>query len=159
MSRAWEDDSSFTEQRSRAVVSALSRPPRRRGAFVYSNLGYVVAGAAIDRITGMPFEDALHTHLLEPLGITSAGFGPPPTIWGHGSKLQIGSFRLGRGAPASPRNVRSDNPAVYTPAGRLHLTLTDWAKFHQLFLNRGDSLLRPETIEHLLALPEGKGKG
>ena len=75
---AWEDTSPMTEQRTRAAVSALSYSPRSRGAFHYSNLGYIVVGAAIDRITGMPFENALDIHLLDPLGITSAGFGPPP---------------------------------------------------------------------------------
>jgi CubicO group peptidase (beta-lactamase class C family) len=46
-----------------------------------------------------------------------------------------------------------------TPAGRLHLTLADWAKFQQLFLNQGHDLLKAATIEHLLALSPGKGRG
>lgn len=159
MREAWEDTSPITEQRTRAVVSALSRPPNGRGAFRYSNLGYVVVGAAIDRIAGLPFEDVLHINLLEPLGITSAGFGPPPDIWGHRPRLQVGSLTVGRGSPAPPGSVRSDNPAVLTPAGRLHLTLTDWAKFQQLFLNQGHDLLEPPSIEHLLTVPAGKGNG
>lgn len=157
MLRSWEDTSPPTEQRTRAVLSALSRPPRSRGVFRYSNLGYIVAGAAIDRIAGMPFEDALHINLLQPLEITSAGFGSPPDIWGHRPKLQVGSLSIGRGSPAEPGQARSDNPAVMTPAGRLHLTLTDWAKFQQLFLNQGADVLKPATIEHLLALPPGRG--
>lgn len=159
MLNAWEDTSPMTEQRTRAVESALSRSPRSRGAFRYSNLGYIVVGAAIDRITGIPFESALHIHLLEPLGITSAGFGPPPDIWGHKPKLKVGSLAVGRGSPAEPVSIRSDNPAVMTPAGRLHLTLTDWAKFQHLFLNQGHDLLKAATIEHLLAVPQDKGRG
>ncbi|MEA2001278.1 MAG: serine hydrolase [Actinomycetota bacterium] len=157
--KAWEDTSPMTEQRTRAVVSALSRPPDRRGAFRYSNLGYVIVGAAIDRIAEMPFEDALRINLLEPLGITSAGFGPPPDIWGHRPRFQLGSLTIGRGSPAEPGSPRSDNPAVLTPAGRLHLTLADWAKFQQLFLNQGHDLLKPATIEHLLTLPADKSRG
>ncbi len=159
MLNAWEDTSPMTEQRTQAVVSALSRSPRSRGAFRYSNLGYIVVGAAIDRIAGIPFEDALHIHLLDPLGITSAGFGPPPDIWGHRPKLQIGSLAAGRGSPAEPVSIRSDNPAVMTPAGRLHLTLTDWAKFQNLFLKEGHDVLKAATIEHLLALPPNTGSG
>lgn len=159
MLEAWKDTRPLTAQRTQAAASALARPPRSRGAFRYSNLGYIVVGAAIDRIAGMPFEDALRAHLLEPLGITSAGFGPPPEIWGHRPRFQIGSLAIGRGSPAQPGLARSDNPAVMTPAGRLHLTLTDWAKFQQLFLNHGHGLLEPATVERLLALPPGKGRG
>jgi CubicO group peptidase (beta-lactamase class C family) len=61
MLSAWEDPLPVTDQRTRAVVSALSRPPRSRGAFRYSNLGYIVVGAAIDRIAGIPFGDVLRT--------------------------------------------------------------------------------------------------
>lgn len=149
----------MTEQRTRAVASALSRPPDGRGAFLYSNLGYVVVGAAIDRIAAVPFEGALHINLLEPLGVTSAGLGPPPDIWGHRPRLQLGGLTVGRGSPAPPGSVRSDNPAVLTPAGRLHLTLADWAKFQQLFLDQGHDLLEPASVERLLTVPAGKGNG
>ena len=159
MVAGWEDTADATEQRTQAVVSALSGPPRARGSFRYSNLGYIVVGAAIDRTSGMPFEDALSSEIFEPLGISTAGFGPPPDIWGHKPKLQIGSFTAGRGSPADPGLPRSDNPAVMTPAGRLHLTLADWAKFQRVFLNRGGDFLEPATIEHLLAIPAGKGSG
>ncbi len=159
MLNAWEDTSPVTDQRTRAVLSALSRPPRSRGTFRYSNLGYIVVGAAIDRIGGMPFEEALQVILLEPLGIRSAGFGPPPDVWGHQPKLQIGALTTGRGSPAQPGLARSDNPAVMTPAGRLHLALADWAKFQHLFLNQGHGMLEAGTIERLLAVPPGKGRG
>jgi CubicO group peptidase (beta-lactamase class C family) len=155
MLRAWRDVTPIAEQRSSAVVSALARPPQRRGAFRYSNLGYVVVGAAIDRVAGMPFEAALHGYVFEPLGVTSAGFGPPPAIHGHQSRVQLGGLVAGRGAPADPGGERSDNPAVMTPAGRLHLTLADWARFQRVFLRAGEPLLQESTVKHLLRLPEG----
>lgn len=155
MRAAWADTAPLTEQRSRAVVAALSRPPRRHGRFRYSNLGYIVVGAAIDRIAGASFEDALHLELLEPLGITSAGFGPPPDIWGHRPRLQVGGLTVGRGGPAEPSNPKSDNRAVLSPAGRLHLSLADWARFQRVFLNKGHPLIEAATLEHLLALPPG----
>ena len=48
---------------------------------------------------------------------------------------------------------------MLTPAGRLHLTLADWAKLQQLFLNQGHDLLEPASIERLLTLPAGEGRG
>ncbi len=75
MDRAWKDDRPLVDQRTDAVRFALSRPPRGRGAFRYSNLGYVVVGAAIDRLAAISFEDTLRRHLLDPLGVQSLGFG------------------------------------------------------------------------------------
>ena len=159
MLHAYDDTTPSTEQRTRATVSALAQPPSGRNEFRYSNLGYIVVGAAIDRLTGIPYEEALRIHLLDPLGITSAGFGPPPDIWGHAGKTRLRNLIVGKGAPTPPDNPRSDNPTVMTPAGRLHLTLADWAKFQHLILNRGHDLLEPGTVSRLLTAPAGKGTG
>lgn len=156
---AWSDPRPVVEQRTATVAAALADPPDRRGAFRYSNLGYVVAGAAIERLAGVPFEAALRMHLLEPLGIGSGGFGPPPDIWGHRPRLQLGSLVTGRGAPADPADSRSDNPPVMTPAGRLHLSLADWAKFQRMILDEGGDFLRPSTVTRLLALPPEGTRG
>lgn len=162
MLAAWRDPRPLREQRTDVAARALARPPRRPGRFLYSNLGYIVIGAAIERITDLPFESALTVHLLEPLGITSGGFGPPPEIWGHGGRMlalgPLGIVNLGRGAPADPARPESDNPAVMSPAGRLHLTLADWATFHRVFLTDGGGLLRPESIERLLRPAPGRGQ-
>ena len=161
MKAAYGDAAPLERQRTAATTAALARPPRRPGRFLYSNLGYIVIGAAIERITGLPFESALATHVLDPLGITSAGFGPPRELWGHGGRMlalgPIGLVDLGRGAPADPERVESDNPAIMTPAGRLHVTLADWAKFQRIFLTHGGGFLRPDTVERLLTPAPGRG--
>ena len=63
---------------------------------------------------------------------------------------RLGLIDLGRVGPADPAAVESDNPAVMSPAGRLHLTLEDWARFQRVFLAEGDGFLRPATVERLL---------
>ena len=121
----------------------------------------MIIGAAIERITDLAFEDALVKHVFEPLGITSAGFGPPRRLWGHAGRLLVlgplGVFDLGGGAPADPDAVESDNPAILSPAGRLHLSLEEWARFQRVLLSDGDGFLRPATIERLLTPGQGKG--
>ena len=139
MAAAYSDDRPLREQRSEVAAAALARPPRRPGRFRYSNLGYIVIGAAIERIAGAPYERALATHVLEPLGIASAGFGAPPAIRGHRART-----------PAPPEDPRSDNPPVMGPAGRLHLSLQDWARFQRVFLTEGGGFLAPATVERLL---------
>lgn len=154
MPALWASSAPPDEQRTDTVRAALSVEPDRPGRFRYSNLGYVVAGAAIDRCAGMPFEEALRVHVLDPLGIESLGFGPPPSVCGHGSRLRLGPLTVGKGAAAPPDDVRSDNPTLFTPAGRMHLTIDDWARFHRVFLREGAPLLSADTVRHLLAVPE-----
>ena len=117
----------------------------------------MVIGAAIDRITGVPYEEALTRHVLEPLGITSVGYGPPPIVWGHRARVQLAGLGLFIGKPADPQSARSDNPRMLSSAGTLHLTIADWAKFLSLFINDGGDLLQPETIDFLLKYSEGSG--
>lgn len=155
MRRARSDTRSALEQRTATARDVLRAAPARHGQFRYSNLGYVIVGAAIDRIAGS-YEQALHDLVLDPLGIDSAGFGPPPDIWGHQPRLQLGPVGVGRGRPSPPARPTSDNPAVYTPAGRLHLSLPDWATIvRRLFLDTDNRLLTTESIDRLLHVPDG----
>ncbi len=160
MSDSHSTSLSAVDERSAATERTLSDPPKKHGEFVYSNLGYMVAGAAIDRLAEALFEDVLRTEILDPLGITSAGIGPPPLIRGHHSRLSLPGITAGRGRPAIPGDSKfADNPSLLTPAGRLHLSVPDWAKVLRVFLNNGAPLVSPETIEHLLADPDANGKG
>ena len=157
MQPAWLDARPLAWQRTDAARQALRESPRRPGRYVYSNLSYIVVGAAIDRLASAAYERALADRVLKPLGIGSAGFGPPPEIWGHPARLRLGAAGLFRGRPADPAEPKSDNPAVYASAATLHLTLEDWAAFCRIFLTEGGDLLAPGTVEDLLAQPPGHG--
>jgi len=118
--------------------------------FLYSNFGYTIAGAMAEQISGKAWEQLLSELLLQPLGITSAGFGAPGTPgtvdqpWGH---LPVESNWV----PVPPGPL-ADNPAVISPAGCVHLTISDWAKYAAFHL-RGvlgqGQLLKPETFKRL----------
>jgi CubicO group peptidase (beta-lactamase class C family) len=69
---------------------------------------------------------------------------------------------VGRGAPVDPGSrerpdLRADNPPVMSPAGRIHLTLDDWARFIRIFLTDGYPLLNLASIVKLTTPPGGKG--
>ena len=155
MFAGWKDARPLFLQRTEVAAKCLAAPPKNRGRFVYSNLGYAVMGAAIDRITGATFEEAVQREVFEPLGVTTAGWGAPPEIWGRGGLLMLGGLILGPGKPADPADPRSDNPALISPAGRLHLSLADWARIHRVFLSGGGGLVSPESIERLFVVPDG----
>jgi CubicO group peptidase (beta-lactamase class C family) len=160
MRAAFDDTRPLVDQRTEIAAGTLARPPRSAGRVLYSNLGYIVIGAAIERLAGAPFESALENHVFRPLKMTSAGFGPPPHLCGHsGRMLALGPmlFDLGRGGPVEPRAPLSDNPPIMTPAGRIHVALKDWATFHRMLLANGRDFLRPESVEMLLMPAAGRG--
>lgn len=139
------DDSSAPAQRQAFVAELLSRPPAgEAGRYRYGNAGYILIGAAIEQATKRSWEQALREQLFAPLGITGAGFGAPTggSPWGHGAA----------GEPVDPAGI-ADNPPILGPAGRVHLTPGDYARFLALFLNNGAPLIGKATLAHLLSPP------
>ncbi len=154
MSQAWDDPRPLAAQRTDAARRALRDSPDQPGRFRYSNLAYIIVGAAIDRLARATFEQALNTHVLAPLGIETAGFGPPSEVWGHAARLRLGGIGLLAGPPADPSDPFSDNPALLSAAGTMHITMADWARFIRVFMVGGSNLLRDDTVERLLRGPQ-----
>jgi D-alanyl-D-alanine carboxypeptidase len=107
-----------------AVSAMLSRPPGATvGTFTYSNAGYMMAGAALERATGMAWEDLMRDRLFAPLSMTTCGFGPNATAntvdepWGH---TLVGGMLVA---------MNVDNPPALGPAGTVHCSLADWLAF------------------------------
>jgi CubicO group peptidase (beta-lactamase class C family) len=109
-------------------------------------VGYVLAGLMAEQVTGAPWEELMRRRLFRPLGMTSAGFGPPGKPgqviqpWGH------------RGEGDELRPLLEDNAPVMGPAGTIHCSVPDWAKFASLHLRGtvgGQRLLKPETLKAL----------
>ena len=69
----------LVDQRARFTLLSLKIPPVHppRGAFLYSNGGFVIAGHLIELATKEPWEESLKELLFRPLGMDRAGFGPP----------------------------------------------------------------------------------
>lgn len=155
MFSAWKDQRPLEQQRTELAINTFRKQPGRDGRFRYSNVGYILIGAAIDRLTGVPFETALDEYLFKPLGITSVGYGPPPHILGHSGKLRLpGGILLLKGKPKAADNPRSDNPPLASSAGTLYLTLSDWARFLSVFLKSNDETVVPNrVIDQLLDGP------
>lgn len=135
----------FVEQLLREAPSA--KPGTQ---FVYSNQGFTIAGAMLEELTGKTWEELLQRELFEPLGMSSAGFGAP------GSAASLDQPRGHSLLGAVPPGPRADNPAAIGPAGTVHASLSDWAKFVGLHLagERGiDGLLKAETLRKLHESP------
>lgn len=145
-------------QRRRVTEIVLCQPPINEPGDKqeYSNAGFTIAGAIAETITGQDYEDLLRHLLFAPLGMKSAGFGAMGTPgrldapWQH---REEGDRLL----PVSP-GPDSDNPPFITPAGRVHCSIYDWAKYIQCVLaaTRGEQgLLPPDQVRQLNEPPFG----
>lgn len=136
------------------AAEILTTPPTQRGEYIYSNAGYVVAGAMMEAVTGKPWEDLMREKLFEPLGMNDTGFGAPSrpgAPWGHDGGL----FGW---KPKDPTERNSDNPPVMGPAGTVHTTMEDYARFIAAHLKgaRGeDGIVTAETFRTLHAPTPG----
>ncbi len=145
-----------TDQRRAALRSLLSKPPLSRPGtvYAYSNCGYVMAGLMAEQVSGQSWEDLIQQRLFDPLGMKSAGFGPPGQTsrdridqpWGH--REMFGRFEP----------VLQDNPPCMGPAGTVHCSVPDWGKFAALHLRGAQGkarLLKPATFRTLHTPPPG----
>jgi CubicO group peptidase (beta-lactamase class C family) len=133
--QAWADQGKVSpiKQRQRFVKALLDRKPDYEPGTksVYSNQGYAVAGVMLETLAGKPWEDLMREKIFKPLGMTSAGFRAPKPDqpWGHDD-----------GKPVAPE-PQGDNPDAVGPAGTVHVSIGDWAKFARYCLQNKDEKL------------------
>lgn len=151
-----------------AIVRDIARMPLQAApgaAFIYSDLGFILLGEIVRRVSGVPLDAFCRTNLFEPLGMVDTGFCPPavadriaPTEWDADS-----------GAPAGRRMLRGvvhDGNArlvggVSGHAG-LFSTARDLARFCRMLLCGGEldgvrvlSRVAVETMTRDQPMPPG----
>jgi len=116
-------------QRESAAAWGLAAPPTGpRGGYHYSNIGYVIAGAMIERAMNGTYESLLLSELGAPVGATQIGFGPTTTA--NTSAQPVGHARSGSQWVACEA---CDNPPGLSAAGRAHMSISDWGRIiHEL---------------------------
>jgi CubicO group peptidase (beta-lactamase class C family) len=148
--RAWQQIGTPTQQRYEFIQTVLAQSPAAAPGtkFIYSNQNYAIVGAMLEKISGKSWEDLITEKLFKPLQMNSAGFGAPGTIgkvdqpWGHTRELL-------------PK--QSDNPPAIAPAGAVHCSLDDLARYtiFQMEGERTNGLLKAETFRKLHTPPDG----
>jgi len=151
--RAWQRHGTPKQQRYEFIESVLREPPQTKPGtkYIYSNQGYAIVGAMLEKITGVQWEQLITERLFKPLHMDSAGFGPPGTKgsvdqpWGH---HKVGSVIV---------PVQEDNPPAIGPAGTVHCSLSDLAKYAVLHLEgeHGSGLLKSDTFIKLHTPADG----
>lgn len=133
-------------------VTVAQKPLHDPGtAYLYSNLGYMVAGVVAERLGKQVWEFSIQRRLFTPLGM-KMGFGGTGTEgkedqpWPHGEN----------GQPMPNNGPMMDNPPALGPAGTCHGTLANYAKFvadHLRGAAKGKALL-PHTLYTDLHTPQ-----
>ena len=153
--RAWEEKGTPTQQRREFIAAVLAQPSAVKPGtkLVYSNQGYAIIGAMLEKITGQDYETLITQRLFKPLHMDTAGFGAPGTPdqsdqpWGHLRKLFM----------TIPMQL--DNPPAIASAGRVHCSLDDLARYALFHLQTPtNGLLKPETLNRLHTPPPGVNK-
>lgn len=124
---------------------------------VYSNLAMTLAGVALERASGHPYEQLVTDTLLRPAGMRTAYFthGPEPEpvlLPTHDGPRGLAAIE--RAAAYRDRKARLEPEFRMVPAGGLHASVLDLAGFARLLLAKGSvggtQLLAPAQVEAML---------
>ena len=106
----------------------------------YSNVGYALLGAVVERIRDGSWWEVLTERLLVPLGMDRTTYGPqPPHADGHSVHPWTGRLS------AEPH---TDTGAM-APAGQLWSTVGDLARWAGFLLEPDPAVLDPETLRQM----------
>jgi len=134
-----------------AVLEAaadLKDLPAPGSAHLYSNMGYVLAGHMLEEVYNQSWEELMQALIFKPLGMTRSGFGGTGTP----GKVDQPWPHMADGTPAPQNGPSIDNPPAMGPAGTVHASLADWARFiaeHLAGPAGKGKLLKAETYRHL----------
>jgi CubicO group peptidase (beta-lactamase class C family) len=123
MVKFFSDSRPSPAQRLSYVAAALEDEPEAKpGTFSYSNAGFIIATVIAERAAQKSCEELMQAEVFKPLGMTHAGFGNTGEGQNRGHQ---------HGKPMRHMNTLDDGaPSMYAPAGFLHMSLEDWAKFN-----------------------------
>ena len=126
--------------------------------WAYSNVGYALLGALVQRIGGQPLDEMTHDRLFAPLGMRSTAWSP--------SALPAARLARGYAAGTPPRTLP---PVLYPdwPAGALRTSARDFGSLLALYCGDGKVgehvLLKAGTLAQMfapqpVAIAEGNGQ-
>lgn len=103
----------------------------------YSNLGTDLLGVVIERVSGEPYADYMQRHILAPAGMQH-------------STLDDRQVDRGRMSLSYLRNKHHEEyPLRSVPAGNLHSSVLDMARFAAVALHQGQPLLTPAAFDEM----------
>jgi CubicO group peptidase (beta-lactamase class C family) len=106
----------------------------------YSNPGYTLLGALVERLRGAPWEDVLRREVLEPLGLDRTSTRPQAPHAGGWAVHPWADVMLPEPA---------EDLGLMAPAGQLWSTTGDLARFAAFLAKGDDTVLSAETVREM----------
>jgi CubicO group peptidase (beta-lactamase class C family) len=128
----WYNNQRLTRQALVARLPHLEMSAPLRSRYQYNNLMVVLAGLAIERVTGQTWEAFTRSRLLAPLGMTRVHLSAPEMA--ADANHAVGHTRDGA-RQLVPVPLRHD--PLLGPAGAVNASIGEFAKWVQLQLGRG----------------------
>ena len=114
--------------------------------FMYSDVGFIVLGEIVERVSGKSLDVFAKERIFTPLGMSETGFNPHADLKKRSAPTQERNGEWMRGDVHDPRAFRMDGVAGH--AG-LFSTAEDLARYAQMLINNGvlgkTKILKPET--------------
>ncbi len=131
---------------SRANATKLVNPPG--STFLYSDVGFVVLGELVQKVSGMPLDQCAQTNIFGPLGMVSTRFNPPAS-WGPRTAATQRDEHTGQTLRGTVHDPTARQMGGVAGDAGLFSTADDVAKFAQAMLNGGGGILSPLIVEKM----------
>lgn len=118
--------------------------------FAYSNMGYTIIGAMIERAGKKTWDEEIRQRIFIPLKLLTAGLGPQSSL----GKIDapVGHSIVDGKIKAILAGPNGDAPPIIGPAGIAHMSIGDfasWAGWNAGEGKRNPALVKPETMRKL----------
>ena len=113
--------------------------------FAYSNVGYTVLGIVIERVSGLSYKEYVQREIAKPMGVSIHFFLNEEDRNSYSEQVSLSYDKKGKEV--------EDMLGTLLPAGsNTYMSLNDFVKFGQMFLNKESVLLKKETLEFMETL-------
>lgn len=150
--RSYQQDGNMNDVRYWMVKETAPKPlDHTRGSrFDYCNLGYVIAGAMLERLGKESWEELVEARIFRPMDLKTAGFGPQASLGKVDAPL--GHILVDGKAKAMLAGPNGDNPLILGPAGTIHMSVLDfarWVAWNAGEGKRGPGLVSAEVLKKM----------
>ncbi len=121
-----------SESFARIAALSLSAPPGEQ--FIYSDVGFLVLGHIVERISGSSLNEFVHAEICQPLGLAETGYLPSPQLSQRAATTQERDGKWMQGQVHDPRAWALGGVAGH--AG-LFSTADDLSVYATMMLNQG----------------------
>lgn len=108
-------------------------------AFAYSNHGYIILGAILEKVTGIPYKTYLENEFFRPLEMKQTYYSDNTNIWRH----RASSYLFNRAGKV--QNGPEGPAGSAASAGAIHSTVGDLLKWNRALVT--GKLVKKETLE------------